>query len=217
MNQLYLPTDLGAEIPPNHVARVINDAVDRLSDAIFESAYPGGGRPSYHPKMLTKVIIYAYMQQIYSSRQIAKALRENIPFMWLAARQTPDFRTINRFRSERMKDVLARVFTAVLELLVAEGYVKLEHYFVDGTKIEANANRYTFVWGKAVARYKARLQEQVKQLFAEIDEQERLEDQKYSGLDLLLLPALFGSDLTGDSVVRQLTRWFVANRVGGGG
>lgn len=135
--------------------------------------------------------------------------------IWLAARQTPDFRTINRFRSERMKDVLARVFTAVLELLVAEGYVKLEHYFVDGTKIEANANRYTFVWGKAVARYKARLQEQVKQLFAEIDEQERLEDQKYSGLDLLLLPALFGSDLTGDSVVRQLTRWFVA-RIGGG-
>ncbi len=64
-------------------------------------------------------------------------------FMWLAARQQPDFRTINRFRSERMKDVLEHIFTAVLELLVEEQYVSLEHYFLDGTKLEANANRYT--------------------------------------------------------------------------
>ena len=128
MNQLYLPSDLEAEIPPHHLARVMNDAVERLSDDIFDCAYPGGGRPAYHPKMLTKVIIYAYTQQVCSSRQIAKAVRENIPFMWLAGRQTPDFRTINRFRSERMKDVLEKVFAAVLELLVAEGYVKLEHY-----------------------------------------------------------------------------------------
>lgn len=66
----------------------------------------------------TKVIIYAYTQRIYSSRQIAKAVRENIPFMWLAARQTPHFRTINRFRSERMKDVLEKVFAAVLVCFV---------------------------------------------------------------------------------------------------
>jgi len=184
MNQLYLPTDVEAEIPANHVVRVVNEAVDRLSDAIFDSAYPGGGRPGYHPKMLTKVIIYAYTQRIYSSRQIAKAVRENIPFMWIAGRQTPDFRTINRFRSERMKDVLEKVFTAVLELLVAEGYVKLEHYFVDGPKIEANANRYTFVWLKSVARYKARLQAQVKELFDTIEENERREDQEYGGRDL---------------------------------
>ncbi len=68
--------------------------------------------------------------------------------MWLAARQRPDFRTINRFRSERIKDVLEHIFTGVLQLLVESGHVKLEHYFVDGTKIEANANKYTFVWGR---------------------------------------------------------------------
>jgi len=66
--------------------------------------------------MLTKVIIYAYTQRIYSSRQIAKAVRENIMFMWLAGRQRPDFRTNIRFRSERMKDVLETVFTGVLPL-----------------------------------------------------------------------------------------------------
>jgi transposase len=104
--------------------------------------------------MLTKVIIYAYMQRIYSSRQIAKAVRENVMFMWIAGRQRPDFRTLNRFRSERKKTVLENVVATVLQFLVEENYVKLEHYFVDGTKIEANANRYTFVWGKAVMKQK---------------------------------------------------------------
>ncbi|WCF11077.1 IS1182 family transposase [Paenibacillus thiaminolyticus] len=184
MNQLCLPMDLEEDIPANHLVRMINQAVDRLDDQIFASAYPGGGRHSYHPKMLTKIIIYAYTQRIYSSRQIAKAVRENIPFMWLAARQRPDFRTINRFRSERMQDVLEQIFTSILGFLVEENYVKLEHYFVDGTKIEANANKYTFVWGKAVVKHKAKLQDKVKTLFASIEEAERQEEQELQGQDL---------------------------------
>ncbi|MGG6314633.1 IS1182 family transposase [Paenibacillus macerans] len=184
MDQLCLPMDLEEDIPQNHVVRVVNAAVNQISDSIFASAYPGGGRDSYHPKMLTKVLIYAYTQRIYSSRLIAKAVRENIMFMWIAGRQRPDFRTINRFRSERMKDILETVFTAVLELLVEEGYVKLDHYFVDGTKIEANANRYTFVWGKAVVKQKAKLQEKVRTLFATIEEHEKKEEQEQSGQDL---------------------------------
>jgi transposase len=187
MDQLCLPMDLEEDIPQNHLVRVVNAAVNRLDDAIFAAAYPGGGRDSYHPKMLTKIIVYAYTQRIYSSRQIAKAVRENIMFMWLAARQRPDFRTINRFRSERMKDVLERLFTAILGFLVEENYVKLEHYFVDGTKIEANANKYTFVWGKAVVKHKARLEEKVKTLFAHIEEAERQEEQEQQGRDLLEL------------------------------
>nr|WP_240479694.1 transposase [Paenibacillus wynnii] len=135
--------NLEDDIPEHHLVRVFNAAVNRLDDAIFDAAYPGGGRDSYHPKMLTKVIIYAYTQRIYSSLQIAKAVREYIPFMWLAGRQRPDFRTLNRFRSQRMKDVLETVFTAVLQFMAEEKYVSLDHYFVDGTKIEANANSYT--------------------------------------------------------------------------
>ncbi len=88
-----------------------------------------------------KVIIYAYTQRIYFSRQMAKAVRKNVMFMWIAGRQRPDFRTINHFRSKRMKDVLEAVFTAVLEFLVKENYVKLEHDFVDGTKIESRRIR----------------------------------------------------------------------------
>lgn len=116
-------------------------------------------------------------------------------FMWLACRQRPDFRTINRFRSERMKTVLETVFTAVLQFLAEENYVKLEHYFVDGTKIEANANRYTFVWGKAVVKQKAKLQEKVQTLFAAIGEAEKQEEGTHMGRDLFEL----GEDSTVNS------------------
>jgi transposase len=205
MNQLFLPMDLEEDIPHNHLVRVVNTAVNRLDDHIFATAYPGGGRDSYHPKMLTKIIIYAYTQRIYSSRQIAKAVRENIMFMWIAGRQRPDFRTINRFRSERMKAVLETVFTGVLQFLAEEKYVKLEHYFVDGTKIEANANRYTFVWGRAVVKHKMKLQEKVKTLFATIEESEKQEEQEQSGQDLAELgeaSALTSEKL--EAAVRQL-------------
>jgi transposase len=204
MGQLHLPMDLEMDIPANHLVRVVNEAVNRLSDATFDAAYPGGGRDSYHPKMLTKVIIYAYTQRIYSSRQIAKAVRETVPFMWIAGRQTPDFRTINRFRSERMKDVLQMVFTAVLELLVTEGYVKLENYFVDGTKIEANANRYSFVWGKAVVKHKARLQEKVKTLFESIEDLERAEGQEHNNQDLAELGE--STELTAEKLTAAVER-----------
>ncbi|OKP80625.1 transposase [Paenibacillus helianthi] len=203
MDQLCLPMDLEEDIPPNHLVRVVNSAVNRLDDTIFDAAYPGGGRDSYHPKMLTKVIIYAYTQRMYSSRQIAKVVRENIPFMWLAGRQRPDFRTINRFRSQRMKDVLETLFTAVLQFLADEKYVSLDHYFVDGTKIEANANRYTFVWGKAVSKHKAKLQEKVHALFADIEAAEKQEEQEDHGKDLAELGEC--SEISG-AKLEQVTR-----------
>ncbi len=90
---------------------------------------------------MTKILVYAYTQRSYSSRQIAKAVREQTPFLWLTGRQTPDFRTIHRFRGERMKAIVDEVlFTGILTLWIEEGYVTLDA-FVDGTKVEANANR----------------------------------------------------------------------------
>jgi len=145
MGQLILPMDFSDMIPESHVARVVNDMVNQISDDFFFSYYKGGGRPSYHPKMMTKVILYAYTEKSYSCRGIAKALLENLPMMWLSGQQTPDFRTINRFRSERMKDMIEPLFTELINLLLEQKYITLENYFMDGTKIEANANKYTFV------------------------------------------------------------------------
>ena len=82
-----------------------------------------------------------------------------------------------------MSNVLERVFTAVLQFLADEKYVSLEYYFVDGTKIEANANRYTFVWGKAVSTHKAKLQEKVHALFADIEAAEKQEEHEHRGQD----------------------------------
>jgi transposase len=192
---ILLPTDLGAQIPPKHLVRVVNTAIEKMDLSKLLAQYKGGGTSSYHPKMLLKVLVYAYTQQVYSSRKIAKALRENIYFMWLSGNQQPDFRTINRFRSEVVKDVIEDIFTSVLELLIEEGYVKLENYFLDGTKMEANANKYSWVWGKSTKRYKRKLQEKVKELIEQIEQVNETENAEYGERDLEEM----GSDKTLDS------------------
>ena len=179
-----LPPSLDELIPANHLVRLVNQAIDRMCiDDLLES-YKGGGTSSYHPKMLLKVLIYAYTQRIYSSRQIAKSLRENIHFMWLSGGNRPDFRTINRFRSSRLKGRIEEVFSAIVELLLEAGLIDFRDYFLDGTKIEANANKYSFVWGKATRKFKARLQEQLKELLKHIDHTNQQEQARYKNRDL---------------------------------
>ena len=157
--------DLECLIPPNHMVRVINSTIDQMKLEPLLAQYPGGGRSSYHPVMMTKLLVYAYADRIFSSRRIEKAARENIMYMWLCGGNSPDFKTINSFRGERMKDVLVGIFSEVVELLHQQGYIKLENYFLDGTKIEANANKYSWVWGKSTKRYKAKLREKCLELF----------------------------------------------------
>lgn len=135
--------DLNSMVPENHVVRAINDAIDKMNIEILLAKYAPGGTSSYNPRMMLKVIIFAYTQKIFSSRKIATALKRDIYFMWLSGMNTPDFRTINDFRSERMKDVIEKVLGQMTIMLAEQGYINLEDYFVDGTKIEANANKYT--------------------------------------------------------------------------
>jgi transposase len=184
MGQMQLPTNLEDLIPPNHMVRVVHEAIEKMDLSILKKQYKGGGTSSYHPKMMLKVLIYAYTQRIYSCRQIAKALRENVNFMWISGNNRPDFRTINRFRGEVMKEVIDEVFTAVLELLIREGYVKLEDYFLDGTKVEANANKHKAVWAKNTRRYKEQLQKKIKDLLDDIDRLNEEENEEYGDRDL---------------------------------
>ena len=143
---------------------------EKMDPALLASLYPGVGRPAYHPKMMLKGILYAYANRIYSSRQIAKQLKENIYFMWLSGHQTPDFRTINRFRSEGMKDIIYETFFSIVDLLHQEGLFQLENYFLDGMKIEANANKYTFVWRKSTEKYDQKLEEKFRKIVASIEQ-----------------------------------------------
>lgn len=162
---MLLPPSLDELIEPNHPVRVVNKVVDQINIAPLEKQYKPGGTSSFHPRMLLKVIVYAYLQNIYSSRKIEAALRENIHFMWLSARSTPDHNTINRFRGERLGEPLRKIFTEVVLLLVEEGLMSIKEQYLDGTKIEANANRYTFVWGKAIKTNKERIKKQLGELW----------------------------------------------------
>lgn len=182
--QMMLPTSLEELIPEEHLVRVVSQAIDRLDLKPLLQRYKGGGTSSYHPRMMLKVLVYAYMQRIFSSRQIAKALRENVNFMWLSGGNRPDFRTLNRFRSSTMKGVIDEVFTEVLQHLIERGYVKMETYFVDGTKVEANANRYRWVWGKSVRRYQTQLREKIGALLDEIERVNEEEQAEYGDEDL---------------------------------
>lgn len=112
-----------------------------------------------------KILVYGYLENCFSSRKLEKAIRENILFMWLAGMQHPDHHTINRFRSERLKDVIGDIFAQVVLLLHEEGLLDIKEVYTDGTKIEANANRYTFVWGKAVKNNTGRISAQLKELW----------------------------------------------------
>jgi len=114
--------------------------------------------------MLLKVIVYAYLRNIYSTRRMEEALTENIHFMWLSGDSQPDHNTLARFRSRRLKNKVRSIFSQVVELLVEAGQVSLKEGFLDGTKIEANANRYTFVWGKAIKTNKEKMKQQLKDL-----------------------------------------------------
>jgi transposase len=185
MNQTaLLPPSYEEKIPEKHLVRVVNEAVENIDVSALLAEYKGGGTSSYHPKMLLKVLVYAYAEKIYSSRRIAKALRENIHFMWISGENCPDFRTINDFRGNRMKAVIADVFSEVLEYLVAGGYVKLENYFLDGTKIEADANKHKVVWAKRRANYEKRVQEQIQELLKHIEQVNEEEQAEYGEQDL---------------------------------
>ena len=179
-----MPASYEEMIPEDHLVRVVNKAVEEIDVSALLAQYKGGGTSSYHPKMLLKVLVYAYAERIYSSRRIAKAMRENIYFMWISGGSRPDFRTINDFRGSRMKAVIEEVFTAVLEYLVGAGHVKLEHYFLDGTKIEADANKHKVVWAKKRGNYHKRVQEQIKELLKQIEQANEEEQAEYGDDDL---------------------------------
>ena len=181
---MLLPPDLEEMIPPDHVVRVVNRMIDQIDRDLLIRQYKGGGTSAYDPIMLLKIIVYGYTQRIFSSRRLAKALRENVNFMWLSGMNRPDHRTINRFRGTVMKQVVEEVFYQILEQLLEAGLINLKSYFVDGTKIESVANRYTYVWAKSTRRYKKDLQEKVRQLLDDIDEIEAEEEALYGEKDL---------------------------------
>lgn len=103
-------------VPEHHIVRLVSKAVDGMGLDKLLNAYAGGGASNYHPKMLLKVLIYGYIDRIYSSRRLEKATKENVNFMWLTGMQMPDHNTINCFRKGQLKETVKDVFASVLML-----------------------------------------------------------------------------------------------------
>ena len=161
--QLALPADIGELIPANDSVRLLNDILERMNYRELLEAYSRIGRMEQSPRSLYKILVYGCMTGVHSSRALEQACRRDINFMFLwGRRKPPDHATIARFRSERLTAAVEGLFMQLIDHLVALGELSLANVFIDGTKIEANANRYSFVWKKSTQKSEAKMQEKMK-------------------------------------------------------
>ncbi len=167
---LLFPQRIDRDIPKDDPVRILKSVIESLDLSGFKKLYHERGRSPYHPKMMLMVILYSYMNNVYSCRKIEKLLYRDIYYIWLSGYQKPDFATINRFRN-RVKNEIGHIFTLLVLILVEKGFVTLEVGYLDGTKIESKANKYTFVWRKSVERNREKLLEKIRVLLQQINEQ----------------------------------------------
>ncbi len=168
-DRLFFLLNPNEDIAENDPVRIVDAVVESLDLKEFKKLYREKGRCAYHPKMMLKLILYAYMNNIYSCRKIEKVVQRDIHYIWLAAQERPDFVTINRFRN-RVKNEINNIFTQVVLLLAERGFITLDVEYVDGTKIESKANKYTFVWRKNVERNIDKLKRQLAVLLSQVDD-----------------------------------------------
>ena len=167
---LLFPQRIDRDIPKDDPVRILKSVIESLDLSGFKKLYHERGRSPYHPQMMLMVIVYSYMNNVYSCRKIEKLLYRDIYYIWLSGYQKPDFATINRFRN-RVKNEIGHIFTLLVLILVEKGFVTLEVEYLDGTKIESKANKYTFVWRKSVERNREKLLEKIRVLLQQINEQ----------------------------------------------
>lgn len=154
MSQISLPLTTEFTFSKNDTASIVNEIVENIPESAFDGYLNRRGAPSHNPRMMLKIILYAYSNSIFSGRKIEFALKDSIRFMWLAQEQQPSYRTINHFRSDfRTNQLIKECFVVFRSFLVENQYIDEESIYIDGTKIEANANKYTFVWRANTNRY----------------------------------------------------------------
>jgi transposase len=188
-----MPVSMHEWLPSDHLAYFVTDVVDQLDLTAILERYEREerGYPPYHPRMMVKVLLYAYCIGVPSSRRIAKRLEEDIAFRVLAANNTPDFRTISDFRKDHLH-ALAALFVQVLKLCQKAGLVKLGHIALDGTKMKANASKHKAMSYKRMTEEEARLEAEVKELLKRAGAVDEEEDQRY------------GKDRRGDELPKEL-------------
>ena len=181
--EFLLPKRLDDFIEQGHIARLISKVIDGMDLSAIFSTYKGGGTSAYHPRMLLKSWILGFVNRIYSSRQLAKQLRENLGFIWISGDQRPDFRTLSNFRL-RLKDDIKKIFKEIVLYAVAQGIIQAKDVFVDHSKFTANANKHKVVWKKRVNTQLSKIDVELEELFSYIDQIDEEEDKIFAGKDL---------------------------------
>lgn len=181
---LLFGIDVEERIPPMHLVRFVSDTIDKLDLRQLHLSYSEEGCPAYNPKMMLKIVVYAYMNGIYTCRKIAKAVRENINFIWLAGDTAPNFRTINTFCWVRCREQLADIFTQVVIKAHELGYLEFDNCFVDGTTFRGSAGKNSYVWKKNVLRYQQQVKVRVDDLFNQMEAINAEEQDIYGSHDL---------------------------------
>ena len=181
--QFLLPKNIDDFVTKGHIARLISKIIDSMDIKHILAAYKGGGTSSYNPRMLLKAWILGFVYRIYSCRLLAKAIRENLPFIWIAGNQQPDFRTLNNFRL-RLKNEIKKVFKEIVIYGIEQGVIEGKDVFVDHTKNEANSNKHKVVWRKQVENQLKKIDDEIDELFKHVDNLNEEESKIFGNKDL---------------------------------
>lgn len=162
MYQLSLPLNLEFEIPVDDPVRLLRYVIEGMDLTALYHTYSRIEKKQASPRQLLEILVYANMNQIYTSRRIEESCRRDLNFMYLLeGKPAPDHATIARFRSLHLATCMPEIFAQLDAALQHLGVLSLENLFVDGTKIEAAANKYTFVWKRAVSKHQQKLLAQI--------------------------------------------------------
>ena len=175
INQLVLPMNLETKLQDNDIAFHINELVESIPQKALLPFIREEGCPAYHPRMMLKIVLCGYSQHAFSGRRIEALLHDSLRMMWLAQGNFPSYRTINRFIvNPRVQELLRQCYASFRFHLLRKNLIKGEAIFIDGTKIEANANKFTFVWRKSTEKHHRKLMEDSKALYDKLHEEKVL-------------------------------------------
>ena len=170
-NQTSFTLPVSLSINNNHIVRTIDAFINSIPKDLLYANESRLGQPQYSPAMLLKMLLFAYSRQVFSGRKIQLMAEENLAMKWLIGDMdiVPSYRTINRFRSDpKTKQLIALMFVEFRQSLVDNRIIDDEALFIDGTKIHADANKYSFVWRKSSEKYEASLDTKSRKLYQEL-------------------------------------------------
>lgn len=178
-----LPPSLEDLIPEDHICYLVESLVETLNYESFDVRYSGAGHPAYHPRILLKLLIMGVLDRVRSSRRLARSARENVVYMYLSEKTTPDFRTISDFRKDN-PELIKEVFQHTVGFAKKEGLLDLSHLATDGSKVKANASNKRVLTKEELAVLHGFVQEELE----EWAKQDTVEEEVYGemrGIDQL--------------------------------